>query len=162
MTLNRLVVWIVVASEWLAAAGVLICVALNLAQVLFRYFLFAPLSWSEEVMRYTMISVAMFGATAALGRRELPTVDIALRSGGRIFRGATEFARAIAVSGFCLVVVVTGWATLRRAFNTVSPAAEIPLNYPYLAIFVGFALMGVLAIALLFVPGPRSGGADND
>lgn len=159
--LRRIVTATVRACEGLAAIGVLVCVGLNLAQVTFRYFLYAPLPWSEEVMRYAMIWVAMLGATAALGRAELPAVDlVAATRSGRLKR-ACRVAAALAVFAFCATLIVAGWPTLRRAFQAVSPAAEIPLHYPYLAVFVGCGLMGLLAIALLFLREPVAGAAHD-
>jgi len=149
------------ACEWLAAIGVLVCVGLNLAQVTFRYFLYAPLPWSEEVMRYAMIWVAMLGATAALGRAELPAVDLLAAARNARVKRAFRVVAALSVLAFCATLIVAGWPTLRRAFQAVSPAAEIPLHYPYLAVFVGCGLMGLLAIALLFVNGPAAEGAND-
>lgn len=162
IALRMTVVGIVRASEWLAAIGVLVCIGLNLAQVTFRYFLYAPLPWSEEVMRYAMIWVAMLGATAALGRAELPAVNLLAGSGNIKMKRVFAAAAALAVCVFCVTLVAAGWPTLRRAFRAVSPAAEIPLHYPYLAVFVGSGLMALLAIALIFLRQPIGGdGADG-
>ena len=150
------------ASELLAALGVFICVGLNLAQVAFRYFLYAPLPWSEEVMRYAMIWVAMLGATAALGRAELPAVNLFATSGNERLKRILAIVAALSVVGFCVTLIVAGWPTLRRAFRAVSPAAEIPLHYPYLAVFIGSALMALLALVLIVLRGPVAGdGADD-
>lgn len=150
------------ASEWLAALGVLACVGLNLAQVAFRYFLFAPLPWSEEVMRYAMIWVAMLGATAALGRGELPAVKVFAGTKSEPLKRGFAVLAALSVFAFCAILIVAGWPTLKRAFSAVSPAAEIPLHYPYLAIFVGSALMGLLAIAMMALKRPVGGdGTDG-
>lgn len=163
MTMLRSSVTLIVrASEWLAALGVLICVGLNLAQVAFRYFLYAPLPWSEEVMRYAMIWVAMLGATAALGRAELPAVNFLAGSANVRLKRAFAIVAALAVCGFCVTLIVAGWPTLNRAFRAVSPAAEIPLHYPYLAVFTGAGLMAFLALALLILKEPIGGdGTDG-
>lgn len=160
--LRKTVALVVRASEGLAALGVLICVGLNLAQVIFRYFLFAPLPWSEEVMRYAMIWVAMLGATAALGRGELPAVDMLSASKNRLLKRVFATVAALSVSTFCITLIIAGWPTLRRAFRAVSPAAEIPLHLPYLAVFVGSGLMALLALAMLILKQPVGGdGTDG-
>jgi len=149
------------ASEALAALGIAICVGLNLAQVICRYFLYAPLSWSEEVMRYTMIWVAMAGALAALARMELPAVNLLAELGSARIRRIAAVISSTSVTIFCTTLVVAGWPTLRRAFGTVSPAAEIPLHYAYLAIFIGSGLIAFVAIAMLFIQ-PLDGGGETD
>lgn len=162
VALRKIVDGIVRSSEWLAALGVFVCVGLNLAQVAFRYFLYAPLSWSEEVMRYAMIWVAMLGATAALGRAELPAVNLLAGSANPWLVRACRFLAALGVFIFCLTLVAAGWPTFRRALRAVSPAAEIPLHYPYLAVFVGSGLMAFLAIALVLLKEPATGDVTND
>ncbi len=160
--LRKIVAGIVRSSEWLAAIGVAICVGLNLAQVAFRYFLYAPLPWSEEVMRYLMIWVAMLGATAALGRAELPSVNLLAASTNVRLKRAFGIVAALGVCIFCVTLVAAGWPTLRRALRAVSPGAEIPLHYPYLAVFVGSGLMALIAIALIVLKEPIGGdGTDG-
>jgi len=148
-------------SECLAALGVLVCVGLNLAQVACRYFFYAPLPWSEEVMRYAMIWVAMLGAAAALGRAELPAVNLMADSANVRLKRAAGIVAALAVCAFCLTLIIAGWPTLQRAFRAVSPAAEIPLHYPYLAVFIGSGLMALLAAALMFLKEPVGGGGSD-
>jgi TRAP-type C4-dicarboxylate transport system permease small subunit len=148
-------------SEILAAFGVIVCVGLNLAQVVCRYFLYAPLSWSEEVMRYSMIWVAMLGTLAALGRAELPAINLVAETGSFWIRRLAAAIAALSISVFCATLVVAGWPTLQRAFRSVSPAAEIPLHYAYLAVFVGCSLIALVAIVLPFVEQPPGGeGSD--
>lgn len=160
--LQRSVAAAVRASEWLAAIGVVVCVGLNLAQVTFRYFLYAPLPWSEEVMRYSMIWVAMLGAAAAFGRGELPAVNLFAASGNAVLKRILGVAAALSVCGFCVVLIVAGWPTLRRALRAVSPAAEIPLYIPYLAVFVGSGLIALIAVALVLLREPIGGGGSDD
>lgn len=150
------------ACEWLAAIGIFVCVGLNLAQVVFRYFLYAPLPWSEEVMRYSMIWVAMMGAAAALGRAELPAVNLFAGSGNAGLKRILGVLSALSVSAFCVTLIFAGWPTLRRALRAVSPAAEIPLSIPYLAVFIGCALMALIALALVFLKEPIGGDGTDD
>lgn len=161
-SLQRAVAATIRASEWLGAIGIIVCVGLNLAQVTFRYFLYAPLPWSEEVMRYSMIWVAMMGGTAALGRAELPAVNLFAASGNARLKRVLGVLSALSVFGFCVTLIIAGWPTLRRALRAVSPAAEIPLSIPYLAVFVGCALMALIAVALVILKEPIGGAGTDD
>jgi len=161
VVLHNIVAGIVRITEWLAAVGIIICVGLNLTQVISRYFLYAPLPWSEEVMRYAMIWVAMLGATAALGRAELPAVNLFATSRSVLLKRLAAITAAVSVCIFCVTLIVTGWPTLRRALKAVSPGAEIPLHYPYLALFIGSALLTIVAVATIFLKQPIEGGQND-
>lgn len=47
-----------------------------LAQVIFRYFLNSPFSWSEELARFCMIWITFIGASVALRENSLSRVDL--------------------------------------------------------------------------------------
>lgn len=47
-----------------------------LIQVIFRYFLQSPLSWSEELARFCMIWLTFIGASIALKENSLSRVDL--------------------------------------------------------------------------------------
>ena len=47
-----------------------------LMQVVFRYFFHSPLSWSEELARFSMIWITFFGASIAFKENSLSRVDL--------------------------------------------------------------------------------------
>ena len=47
-------------------------------QVIFRYVLKAPLSWSEELARYTFMWITFLGASVALRQNSLPNITLGL------------------------------------------------------------------------------------
>ncbi|WP_373050372.1 TRAP transporter small permease, partial [Thalassovita aquimarina] len=63
-------------TEAVAAILLIAVIAMNLAQVFFRYVLVDPISWSEETMRYTTTWMVMLAAAPALLRREHMEVSL--------------------------------------------------------------------------------------
>ena len=116
-------------------------VVIVVASVLFRYILFAPLSWSEEVGRYLMIWLGFLAASIAI-RQGLhvgvevvvqwvrPEISTRLRG---LARGATI--------GFLLIVMGYGFFLVTNLWEQWSPVMGIRMTWPYLAIPVGSLLM---------------------
>lgn len=65
------------------AAGIILAVvsAINLAQVLGRYFFASSFPWAEEVMRYVMMWLMMLGGTACIYRCEHMAIDAGAQLG---------------------------------------------------------------------------------
>lgn len=134
------------ATEGLAAIILALLVMVNLLAVTFRYGLNEPLVWTEETLRYLMVWVAMAGAAAALLRDEHMAVDLpGLFAGPRVRR----LARAVTllfVLAFALVVLWFAAPMAERNAAQVSPAARIPMVWPYLALVVGAAGLAINAL----------------
>ena len=56
------------------------------------------------------------------------------------------------VQSFAGVMTWNGWSLALRNATQLSPSAQIPMIYPYIALPVGGALVVVYALWLLFVP----------
>ena len=116
---------------------------LMFAQVVMRYVFRSPMSWSDEVATYCMIGLVYFGAAFAVRERAHIRVLAAfwlLPPGA-----ATGVAVAADALWFAFnTVMVWQGAALVHSFIAqpfYSPALEINLLWPYLAIPVGYALM---------------------
>jgi len=130
-----------------AAALLLFTVIANAVAVLFRYVVGQPLIWTEEVQRYLMIWVAFLGSVACLGRGEHMGIDLVT---AWLPAAAGKLLRIVLLGltlGFCGVLVVKGIPLALGNAAQLSPAARIPMTYPYLAVGIGGALM--LAVGLL-------------
>lgn len=139
-------------TEILAAVFLVAVVLMNLAQVFFRYGLVAPLSWTEETMRYTTTWMVMLAAGPALLRNEHMVVNLfdSVRS-PLIRRIANQLAR-LGVAAFCLLLIWKGFPAALDNMRQVSPAVRIPMSIPYLAIPVGAVLILINVICMMLLP----------
>jgi TRAP-type C4-dicarboxylate transport system permease small subunit len=141
---------------WLteAAAAVLIgfIVCCNAAQIFCRYVLLAPLSWTDEAMRYSMVWVAFLAGSALVFRQEHMALNVidSIRS-----RAVVWLLRAfvlLAIFAFAVLLVIYGWPLAMRNARQLSPSAQIPLVWAYVAVPVGGVLMALYAAWLLIFP----------
>jgi TRAP-type C4-dicarboxylate transport system permease small subunit len=110
-------------------------------QIVFRFVVYVPIPWSEELARYLMIWMGMVGAFVAL--REGRHIGVSLfvdrlppRMGARVV-----FLVRAATILFLLVVARYGIALAVFNASQRSPALDIPMIFPYLAVPVGAVLM---------------------
>ena len=124
----------------------LIC-CLGLWQVLTRFVLSQPSSWTEEVMRRLLIWCVMLGVVVAFRRGALVSVDLMLRSA----RGAWRTVVRTLITGVSLVFLsVLLWfgidLVVRVRFQTFA-SLDLSMGWAYAALPVGagLALVAVLA-----------------
>jgi TRAP-type C4-dicarboxylate transport system permease small subunit len=118
-----------------------------LIQIFFRFVIYRPVPWSEELARYLMVWMGMLGSVIALrkGRHIGVTFLMDKLRGGK--KLAADRLVQSALIGFLAVI---GWegASL-TVFNAsqLSAAMEIPMSIPYAAIPVGAAMMIIEQLA---------------
>src|SRR6056297_554930 len=145
------------AMESLGAVLLAVLIAVNLTAVFFRYGLNDPLVWTEETLRYTMIWIALVGGAAALFRNEHMGVDLLIMLD---IPWLTRLVRAAILIVTALFSVLLLWYAVpmaERNMAQVSPAARIPMVWPYLAMVIGAAgltinALGGLALLALNAP----------
>lgn len=138
--------------EAVGAAIILVAVVLNVAQVVFRYFLVDPLSWTEEVMRYGMGWVTFLVGAAAVFRGEETTAGVFDNAKSQLLRRVLHIVKLACTAGFALVLVIYGFPFALGAAKQLSSAAQIPMIWAYLSIGIGGALMMLMCVGLLFLP----------
>ena len=139
-------------SVFLAAAlGAAMAVALAL-QVLFRFVLHSPLSWSEEFARYCFVWVSSLGAAAGVRRGLHPGLDLVPGGGPFLTR---RVIASVGVAGsvvFVAVLAYYGWRLAAFNMRQMSPAMGLPMGVPYSAVPVGAAVMLIHLVAKLLEP----------
>lgn len=115
-------------------------------EVVIRYVLNAPLSWTEEIARFALIWFAML-ASAVAARRG---VHFAFRWGMKPFpesvRRPVRQAVNVLVIIFLTFLLVQGIGTLDVVANQTAMATEIDMRIPYAAIPVGMGLVMVIYV----------------
>ncbi|MEW6048620.1 MAG: TRAP transporter small permease [Bacillota bacterium] len=129
-----------------AALTAAMAVALAL-QVLFRFVLRTPLSWSEELARYCFVWLSSLGAAGGVRRGLHPGLDLLpARWSGRARRLAASLG-AVLSALFLAVLAVYGWRLAAFNMRQHSPAMGLPMGVPYAAIPAGAGVMLVHLLA---------------
>jgi TRAP-type C4-dicarboxylate transport system permease small subunit len=113
-------------------------------QVVSRYVLRNPSSWTEELATFLMIWVGLLGASVTLNRGGHLGIDYVTAKLPVKIQVYTELVVFFCVAMFSLLVLGIGGATLVRitlTSNQVSPALGLKMGYVYLAVPIsGFFL----------------------
>ena len=129
--------------EYISMALVTVMALLVIAQVIFRYVLNDPLDWSEELARFSFISLAFVGIGAAYGRRRHMFVDALIIELPPRLRRIVEVSVAGLATAFLVAVIGITIRTIlelyRMEVNT--PALEMPMAYIYLVIPLGLSAL---------------------
>ena len=131
-----------------------------LAQVVFRYVLSHPLPWSEELARYLMVWVACLAASEAYAKGNHVGVTLIVNAVRPRLRKIMILIIHLAVCVLMGVVVYQGFILSYMVGDQRSPAMELPMTWPYMAVPVGGGLIFIQAAALFFkqAAGPPPGG----
>lgn len=128
--------------------GLAVLASLGLAQVVWRYLIGDPLTWSEEVIRYSLIWSVFLGAGIAVRRGLLAAVELVSQLAPPLLQ-KTLARLCLAISGlFWAVLLGYGIVILESVRGMSSGALEMPMPLVYLAIPVGaaFALINTLTV----------------
>ena len=112
-----------------------------LIQIFFRFVVYRPVPWSEELARYLMVWMGMLGSVIALRKgRHIGVTFLVDRFSGWKQSAARRFVEFTSI----LFLGIIGWQGLGLAiFNApqLSAAMEISMSIPYAAIPMGVAMM---------------------
>ena len=104
-------------------------------QVVSRYVLSSPSSFTDELAGFLLIWVGLLGAAYVAGKNEHLAIDLMLQWSGPARKNILNIIITISIVLFSFLVFVTGgiWLVYTRFVLEVKSAAlEIPLGYVYL------------------------------
>lgn len=170
MLVERLAAWRqrVIRAELTLAAAMLGVLAVSLIlQVLFRYVLARPLSWSEELARFLFVWVSLLGGAAYVSGSGAQSVDLLVRRFPDALRNAVAAVIRAALIVFCLMLVARGWELTEIVHMQRSPVLGVRMSLVYAAVPVAGALMA-MALTLQWVEDrlrparhPAEGGSEG-
>jgi TRAP-type C4-dicarboxylate transport system permease small subunit len=129
-------------------------------QVLSRYILSSPSSFTDELAGFLLIWVGVLGAAYVAGRQEHLAIDLLVQRSTPQNRKKLQVTIHICIALFALAVMVVGgiWLVATRfMFNVNSAALHLPLGYVYLIIPISGLL--IIWYSLLFIFKPEGGKA---
>jgi TRAP-type transport system small permease protein len=153
--------------EYLCATLLIVIVLVVFANVIGRYFLHAPLRWSDEVAQYMFLWLSYLGALAALIRGRHYSVPNLVQMLPRIPRTVVKTLSDLIVLVILLVLVWFGWQLVDRLSFQTSLTLGVPVYYAYIALPLTAALMAVVVCfqtinRLRGVPSMNSDAAGSD
>ncbi len=133
-------------SAWMFfIIGVIVCY-----EVFMRYVLNAPTIWVDEVSRILQVWGAYLAIAFVLKNKAHIIIDIAFRDPNSFGRKVTDTLALSIVIFFCVIVAKYGidvWWKSTAAGHTTDSYLAVPKAYIQSAIWVGFSLMALQAVA---------------
>ncbi|TMV08277.1 TRAP transporter small permease [Arenibacterium halophilum] len=144
------------ASLWLArlsavavvlmAAGFIVAL---LAQVVFRYVLNIPLSWSEELATFLFVWSTLLAASYGVRRQEHLRLtflqDVLPPTAGRALNGLCQALIAV----FGLFLIKEGWRLAELVWTNTSAAIGYPVGYLYISVPIAGGMIALHALGCI-------------
>jgi len=149
--------------EYLCAGLLLVIVALVFVNVVGRYFLHAPIRWSDEVAQFLFLWLSYLGALAALmgGRHySFPNLINMLPANLRL---AAKTVSDLIVLAMLAILVWGGVVLVDLLHYQRSPAIDLPVYYVYAALPLVSFLMALVVVFQIIarLRGARELGQDS-
>lgn len=119
---------------------------LMLLQVFMRYVVSRPLSWSEELAKYSMVWMAMLGSVIAIKRKAHLCVDMIVGYFPENIRKAVDYATKILSLIFFAVMVYYGVKYVQINLRNHSLVTGINMGFVYSVIPISGLLMFIYTI----------------
>lgn len=160
--MHRVASLITTTSRFVSRLVATICIAiiysmlgLLVTQVLMRYFLGAPPSWTEELAIILFTWLVLLYATVGLREGFHVAIETVPAGWPRLRRWADRWVAALA-GLFGWVTLTAGLAYVARTGGQKTAALQIPIEVLYLSVPVCGALFMLHAVALMLAPPARS------
>ncbi|SHE80949.1 TRAP-type C4-dicarboxylate transport system, small permease component [Mariniphaga anaerophila] len=137
------------ALEWVLVFLMSILVIDVLWQVISRYVMSSPSSFTDELAGFLLIWVGLLGATYVSGKREHLAIDLLLQRSTPQRRFKLELIISVVVILFAVTVLLAGgtWLVYTRFYLSVKSAAlGLPLGLVYLVLPISGILIAYFDI----------------
>lgn len=104
---------------------------------------FTPFLWTDELARYAMIWCAFLAASSALKKGQFLRFDLFIKALPERFIRVTAVLSDVLMLIFCCCFLSYGQAIMPITFLQKSSAMQLPMFYPYLALFTGITFMSI-------------------
>ncbi|MCL2851507.1 MAG: TRAP transporter small permease [Defluviitaleaceae bacterium] len=134
--LNRL-------EEIIASSLLIITSLIVFMQVILRYGFNFTLPWVEESARYMIVWFVFLGASIGVRENAHPSMDTLQQALPGFLKPIFRMIVVVICMIFCVIVIRSGMNVVISAYGmgSTSPALQMPLFIPYLAVPVGLTLM---------------------
>jgi TRAP-type C4-dicarboxylate transport system permease small subunit len=134
----------------IVAAFVTMVVAI-FAQVLNRNFIKFSIGWIEELARYCMVVLVMFGAEVGLRTGGQLSMEIVTSRMKGVVKKAAKTVVQVLVTAFSCIVFYGSIPLVQAQLKSkqLSPGLRLPMAVPYSVVMVTFAFASVVQIVIL-------------
>lgn len=139
--LAKLEIWINRLEEYVCVALLVLMSVVVLTQVASRYVFAIPLSWTEELARYSLVWLTFIAGAMCIRSNSHFVIDLLLCKLPITPRILMQVAILLSMGAFAGVMLYTGIVILPIIDMQISPALRISMGYIYLAIPIGSFLM---------------------
>jgi len=115
-------------------------------QVIARFVLNAPTSWSEELSRFLLVAVTMLGSAVLLQKNQHITIDIFFDAMSPRVKAWVSWLRDAISLTVCGMLAWFGWLLVGIGGRQTSTGLGIKMSVPYLVIPIGAALMALMIV----------------
>jgi TRAP-type transport system small permease protein len=122
-----------------------------MAQIIGRYVFNYSIAWSEETATFAQVWLTLLGAGIAMRLNQHVGVDLLIRQAPLPVQRLCNTVAFLLGVWFLGVVVVGSLSMLAIGFIVKSPALQIPMAVPYMALPVGFGYF-LLEFAVTSLP----------
>jgi TRAP-type C4-dicarboxylate transport system permease small subunit len=144
-------------AEGLVRILLAVMVVTVFVQVIFRFLIQHPLSWSEEVARYVFVGIIWMGVGAVVREDGHPGMDLLTRSLPPVWQRGVQLLVNLMVAATLVSVAITGFWLAWGNMSQPSPAMELPMGIPYAAIPIAAVIMLLNQICYVFFPKKTEG-----
>jgi len=139
--------WITGLAWWLACVLLAVISGLGMWQVVARFILSQPSTWTEEAMRRLLIWMVMLGTVVAFRRGALVSVDLMLRTARGAWLQVVRWTITLTALAYLSVLVWFGFGLVSRVRFQTFASMELSMGWAYAALPVGAALAMLAVIA---------------
>ena len=139
--------WITGLAWWLACVLLAVISGLGMWQVVARFILSQPSTWTEEAMRRLLIWMVMLGTVVAFRRGALVSVDLMLRTARGAWLQVVRWTITLTALAYLAVLVWFGVGLVTRVRFQTFASMELSMGWAYAALPVGAALAMLAVVA---------------
>ena len=153
MILQRICQTLETYLKWVLAALLVLMVVDVTWQVLTRFILANPSSFTEELARYLLVWIGLLGASYAYRTHAHLGIDILVKKFHGASRTTVSAVAIVFTLSFALLVMVKGGASLMALtfqLQQTSAALNIPMGFVYSVIPLSGILIALFAIEQLW------------
>jgi TRAP-type C4-dicarboxylate transport system permease small subunit len=145
-------------ETYLSTVALLVFTALTIGQVIMRYVLGNPMTWSEEVARFALVWFVYTSASYAVRYQRHVKFNVLTKLVGKrlpIAERVIQIVVFILWLSFLVLVLVLSIQMVLAQYRTgqVSAAAQIPMYLIYIGLPLGLALMSFRVLQHLVAAG---------